>query len=101
MYAEHMKMIVLDAQNKKNVKNTLTSTTIMKVRYKDMKSKEMRKMIDKYVPMMVALSEMDSDKDEINMIEIKAAFILDSIVSDTEKTVKKKFDKLYHELFTY
>lgn len=94
-------MIVVSAQNKKNVKNTLTSTTIMKVRYKDMKSKEMRKMIDKYVPMMVALSEMDSDNNEINMVEIKAAFILDSIVSDTEKTAKKKFDKLYHELFTY
>lgn len=94
-------MIVPDAPNKKSVKNTLTSTTIMKVRYKDMKSKEMRKMIDKYVPMMVALSEMDSDNNEINMVEIKAAFILDSIVSDTEKTAKKKFDKLYHELFTY
>ncbi len=26
-----------------------------------MKSKEMRKMIDKYVPMMVALTELDSD----------------------------------------
>ena len=61
-----------------------------------MKSKEMRKMIDKYVPMMIALSEMDSD-----IIEMKAAFILDRIVSDTEKTTKKKFDKLYHELFTY
>ena len=66
-----------------------------------MKSKEMRKMIDKYVPMMVALSEMDSDNSEINMVEIKAAAILDSIVRDTEKTAKKKFDKLYHELFTY
>ena len=54
-----------------------------------MKSKEMRKMIDKYVPMMIALSEMDSD-----IIEMKAAFILDRIVSDTEKTTKKKFDKL-------
>ena len=61
-----------------------------------MKSKEMRKMIDKYVPMMVALSELDSD-----IVEMKAAFILDRIVSDTEKTAKKKFDKLYHELFTY
>lgn len=61
-----------------------------------MKHKEMVKMINKYVPMMVALSEMDSDK-----IEMRAAFILDRIVSDTEKTSKKKFDKLYHELFTY
>ena len=61
-----------------------------------MKSKEMEKMIDKYVPMMLALSEMDSDK-----VEFKAAFILDQIVSDTEKTAKKKFNKLYHELFTY
>ncbi len=61
-----------------------------------MKSKEMRKMIDKYVPMMVELAEMDSDR-----VEIRAAFILDRIVSDTEKTAKKKFDKLYHELFTY
>lgn len=66
-----------------------------------MKSKEMRKMIDKYIPMMLALTEMDSDNDEINMIEIKAAAILDSIIRDTEKTAKKKFDKLYHELFTY
>ena len=66
-----------------------------------MKSKEMRKMIDKYVPMMVALSEMDNDNGEINMVEIKAAAILDSIISDTEKTAQKKFDKLYHELFTY
>ena len=49
-----------------------------------MKSKEMRKMIDKYVPMMIALSEMDSD-----IIEMKAAFILDRIVSDTEKTTKR------------
>lgn len=61
-----------------------------------MKSKEMRKMIDKYVPMMVELAEMDSDR-----VEIRAAFILDRIISDTEKTSKKKFDKLYHELFTY
>ena len=61
----------------------------------------MRKMIDKYVPMMVALSEIDNNNDEMNMIEIKAAAILDSIISDTEKTAKKKFDKLYHELFTY
>ena len=61
-----------------------------------MTSKEMRKMIDKYVPMMTALCELDHDK-----IEMKAAFILDRIVSDTEKTAKKKFDKLYHELFTY
>lgn len=66
-----------------------------------MKSKEMRKMIDKYVPMMVALSEMDSGNGEINMVEVKAAAILDSIVSDTEKTARKKFSKLYHELFTY
>lgn len=66
-----------------------------------MKSKEMRKMIDKYVPMMIALSEMDNENSEINMVEIKAAAILDSIVSDTEKTAKKKFNKLYHELFTY
>lgn len=64
--------------------------------YNGMKSKEMRKMIDKYVPMMVALSELDND-----MVEMKAAFILDQIVSDTEKTAKKKFDKLYHKLFTY
>lgn len=56
----------------------------------------MRKMIDKYVPMMLELAEMDSDR-----IEIRAAFILDRIISDTEKTAKKKFDKLYHELFTY
>lgn len=49
-----------------------------------MKSKEMRKMIDKYVPMMVELSELDSDK-----VEFRAAFILDQIVSDTEKTAKK------------
>ena len=56
----------------------------------------MRKLIDKYVPMMLALSELDSDK-----VEFRAAFILDQIVSDTEKTAKKKFDKLYHELFTY
>ena len=53
-------------------------------------------MIDKYVPMMVELAEMDSDR-----VEIRAAFILDRIVSDTEKTAKKKFNKLYHELFTY
>ena len=56
----------------------------------------MRKMIDKYVPMMVALSEMDNDR-----AEMRAGWILDRIVSDTEKTAKKKFDKLYHELFTY
>ena len=56
----------------------------------------MRKMIDKYVPMIVALSELDSDR-----VEMQAALILDRIVSDTEKTAKKKFDKLYHELFTY
>ena len=61
-----------------------------------MKSKEMRKMIDKYVPMMLSLSEWNSD-----IVEMKAAFILDSIVSDIKKTAKKKFDKLYHELFTY
>ena len=61
-----------------------------------MKSKEMRKMIDKYVPMMLALSEMDKDR-----AEMRAGWILDRIVSDTEKTAKKKFDKLYHELFTY
>lgn len=61
-----------------------------------MKSKEMRKMIDKYVPMMLALAELDSDR-----VEFRAAFILDQIVSDTEKTSRKKFDKLYHELFTY
>ena len=61
-----------------------------------MKTKEMRKMIDKYVPMLLALSELDSDR-----VEFKAAFILDRIVSDTEKTAQKKFDKLYHELFTY
>lgn len=61
-----------------------------------MKSKEMRKMIDKYVPMMVALSEMDS-----STVEMKAAFILDQIVRDTEKTAKEKFNKMYHELFTY
>ena len=66
-----------------------------------MKSKEMRKMIDKYVPMMVALAELDNDNSDINRVEIRAAFILDRIVSDTEKTAKKKFDKLYHELFTY
>ncbi|RKI86521.1 hypothetical protein D7V94_22670 [Parablautia intestinalis] len=66
-----------------------------------MKSKEMRKMINKYVPMMLALSEMDNDNSDINRIEIRAALILDQIVSDTEKTAKKKFDKLYHELFTY
>ena len=58
-------------------------------------------MIDKYVPMMLELAEMDGNKGEINMVEIKAAFILDQIVSDTEKTAKEKFDKLYHELFTY
>lgn len=46
-----------------------------------MKSKEMCKMIDKYVPMMVALSELDSSS-----AEMKAAFILDQIVRDTEKT---------------
>ena len=69
---------------------------IWKEWYNDMKSKEMRKMIDKYVPMMLALSELDSDR-----VEFRAAFILDQIVSDTEKTAKKKFDKLYHELFTY
>lgn len=56
----------------------------------------MRKMIDKYVPMMLSLSEWNSD-----IVEMKAAFILDSIVSDIKKTAKKKFDKLYHELFTY
>lgn len=61
-----------------------------------MKRKEMRKMIDKYIPMMLALSELDSDS-----IEMRAGLILDRIVSDTEKTAKKKFDKLYHELFTY
>ena len=61
-----------------------------------MKSKEMHKMIDKYVPMMVALSELDKDK-----AEMRAGLILDRIVSDTEKTAQKKFDKLYHELFTY
>lgn len=61
-----------------------------------MKSKEMRKMIDKYVPMMVALSEMDS-----STVEMKAAFILDQIVRDTEKTAKEKFNKMYHELFSY
>lgn len=61
----------------------------------------MRKMIDKYVPMMVALAELDNDNSDINRVEIRAAFILDRIVSDTEKTAKKKFDKLYHELFTY
>lgn len=66
-----------------------------------MKSKEMRKMINKYVPMMLALSEMDNDNSDINRIEIRASLILDQIVSDTEKTAKKKFDKLYHELFTY
>ena len=76
--------------------NGYTLTIKKKGRYNDMKSKEMRKMIDKYVPMMVALSEMDSDR-----VEIRAAFILDRIVSDTEKTAKKKFNKLYHELFTY
>lgn len=61
-----------------------------------MKSKEMCRMIDKYVPMMIALREMDGDE-----AEFKAAFILNQIISDTEKTAKKKFDKLYHELFTY
>ena len=61
-----------------------------------MKSKEMHKMIEKYVPMMLALSELDSDR-----AEMRAGLILDRIVSDTEKTAKKKFDKLYHELFTY
>lgn len=66
-----------------------------------MKSKEMRKMIDKYVPMMVALAELDNDNSDINRVEIRAAYILDRIVRDTEKTAKKKFDKLYHELFTY
>lgn len=76
--------------------NGYTLTIKKKGRYNDMKSKEMRKMIDKYVPMMVALTEMDSDR-----IEMRAALILDGIVSDTEKTAKKKFDKLYHELFTY
>ena len=81
--------------------NGYTLTIKKKGRYNDMKSKEIRKMIDKYVPMMVALSEMDNDNSEINMVEIKAAAILDSIVRDTEKTAKKKFDKLYHELFTY
>lgn len=30
-----------------------------------MKSKEMRKMIDKYIPMMLALSELDSDSIEM------------------------------------
>lgn len=62
----------------------------------DMKHKKMEKMIDKYVPMMLALSDMDSDQ-----AEIKAAFILDRIVSDTERSAKEKFSKLYHELFTY
>lgn len=76
--------------------NGYTLTFKAKEGIKDMKSKEMRKMIDKYVPMMVALSKLDSEK-----AEMKAAFILDSIISDTEKTAKKKFDKLYHELFTY
>lgn len=61
----------------------------------------MRKMIDKYVPMMVALAELDNDNSDINRVEIRAAYILDRIVRDTEKTAKKKFDKLYHELFTY
>ena len=61
-----------------------------------MKSKEMRKMIDKYVPMMIALSELDSSH-----AEMRAGLILDRIVSDTEKTAQKKFNKLYHELFTY
>lgn len=56
----------------------------------------MCKMIDKYVPMMVALSELDSSS-----AEMKAAFILDQIVRDTEKTAKEKFNKLYRELFTY
>lgn len=62
----------------------------------DMKHKKMEKMLDKYVPMMLALSDMDSDQ-----AEIKAAFILDQIVSDTERSAKEKFSKLYHELFTY
>ena len=62
----------------------------------NLKHKKMEKMIDKYVPMMLALSEMESD-----VAEMKVAFILDRIVSDTEKEVKEKFDKLHHELFTY
>lgn len=53
-------------------------------------------MIDKYVPMMAALSGMDKDK-----AEMRAAWILDRIISDTEKSTEEKFDKLYHELFTY
>lgn len=61
-----------------------------------MKHNKMGKMIDKYVPMMLALSEMDSD-----VAEMKAGYILDKIVSDTEKEIKEKFDKLHHELFTY
>ena len=61
-----------------------------------MKSKEMCKMIDKYVPMMVALSELDSSS-----AEMKAAFILDQIVRDTEKTAKEMFNKLYRDLFTF
>ena len=76
--------------------NGYTLTDKRKMRDKNMKNKEMRKMIDKYVPMIVALSELDSDR-----VEMRAALILDRIVSDTEKTAKKKFDKLYHELFTY
>lgn len=56
----------------------------------------MGKMIDKYVPMMLALSDMDNDQ-----AEMKAAFILDRIISDTEKDIKEKFNKLHHELFTY
>lgn len=55
-----------------------------------MKSKEMCKMIDKYVPMMIALSELDNDS-----AEMCAAFILDRIVSDTKKTAREKFNKLY------
>lgn len=61
-----------------------------------MKHNELEKMIDKYVPMILTLSEMDSDT-----AEMKAGFILGKIVSDTEKKAKEKFDKLYHELFTY
>lgn len=69
---------------------------ISKGRYEDMKHKKMVKMNDKYVPMMLALSDMDSGQ-----AEIKAAFILDRIISDTEKDIKEKFNKLHHELFTY
>lgn len=65
-------------------------------RYMDMKHKKMEKMIDKYVPMMLALSDIDSDQ-----AEMKATFILDRIISDTEKDIKEKFNKLHHELFTH